>query len=71
MVTRGCTTLPGWVAAKRAHAVQVRASSGGVVPNGPGGLNLSLTWRGEGSSGATPNATDAISAARWPSRWLG
>jgi hypothetical protein len=38
MVTRGCTTLPGWVAAKRAHAVQVRASSGGVVPNGSGGL---------------------------------
>jgi lipoate-protein ligase A len=54
---RSCTTLPGWAAAARAHRVQVRASGGGVVPQGPGVLNLSLAWRAED---AAPTNTVAI-----------
>lgn len=50
IVPRNATTEPGWPRAQRAHAVQVRASGGGVVPQGPGVLNLSLLW---------PAATDA------------
>ncbi|MDE2299763.1 MAG: hypothetical protein KGK18_16550, partial [Burkholderiales bacterium] len=45
VVPRSCTTLPGWPAAAKAHRVLVRASGGGVVPQGPGLLNLSLVWR--------------------------
>ena len=56
-VPRSYTTLPGWAAAARAHRVQVRASGGGVVPLGPGVLNLSLVWRTER---AAPCETDAI-----------
>ncbi len=58
---RSCTTLPGWPAAARAHRVQVRASGGGVVPQGPGLLNLSLVWRADadGNAGA-PSGTEAI-----------
>ncbi len=60
VVPRSCTSLPGWPAAARAHAVQVRASGGGVVPQGPGVLNLSLVWRAGGSTGTTPSGTEAI-----------
>jgi lipoate-protein ligase A len=37
--------------------VQVRASGGGLVPQGPGVWNLSLVWAAPGS---TPSATDEI-----------
>jgi lipoate-protein ligase A len=57
VVPRSYTAAPGWTAAARAHAVQVRASGGGVVPQGPGVLNLSLVWRTEH---AVPCATEAI-----------
>lgn len=57
VVPRSCTALPGWAAAARSHAVQVRASGGGVVPQGPGVLNLSLVWRSEAG---TPSGTEAI-----------
>jgi lipoate-protein ligase A len=59
---RGHQRLPRWAEACAASAaagwpVQLRASGGGVVPQGPGGLNLSLIWPAESS---TPTATDAI-----------
>ena len=57
VVPRSYTAVPGWAAAARAHAVQVRASGGGVVPQGPGVLHLSLVWRTEH---AVPSATEAI-----------
>ena len=57
VVPRSYTAMPGWTAAARAHAVQVRASGGGVVPQGPGVLNLSLVWRTEH---AAPSGTEAI-----------
>jgi len=57
VVPCSCTTLPGWAAAARFHAVQVRPSGGGVVPQGPGVLNLSLASRAED---ATPKHTEAI-----------
>lgn len=57
VVPLSCTTLPGWPDAARSHSVRVRASGGGVVPQGPGVLNLSLVWRAEG---AKPSGTDAI-----------
>lgn len=57
VVPRSYTALPGWAAAARSHAVQVRASGGGVVPQGPGVLNLSLVWRTER---ATPCGTEEI-----------
>jgi len=57
VVPRSCALLPGWPAAARAHRVQVRASGGGVVPQGPGLLNLSLVWRAEA---AVPSNTEAI-----------
>ena len=57
VVPRSCTLLPGWAAAARTHRVQVRASGGGVVPQGPGVLNLSLVWRAEA---AAPRNTEAI-----------
>ncbi|HYN61429.1 MAG TPA: lipoate--protein ligase [Rubrivivax sp.] len=61
VVPRSCTTVPGWPAAARAHRVLVRASGGGVVPQGPGLLNLSLVWRADadGTAGA-PSGTEAI-----------
>src|SRR5262245_24174557 len=56
------TKLPGWSAAivapsTRRWPVQVRHSGGGLVPQGPGLLNLSLIWR---SGSATPRDTDAV-----------
>jgi lipoate-protein ligase A len=59
IVPRNCTTLPGWAQAARRHAVQVRSSGGGVVPQGPGVLNLSLTW---GMDASAPVQTDAVYA---------
>lgn len=47
VVPRRCTALPGWPAALAAQApgsVLVRASGGGLVPQGPGLWNLSLVW---------------------------
>lgn len=63
VVPRSYTTLPGWPAAARAHRVLVRASGGGVVPQGPGLLNLSLVWRADADADATagsPRGTEAI-----------
>jgi lipoate-protein ligase A len=57
VVPRSCTRLPGWPAAARAHRVLVRASGGGVVPQGPGLLNLSLVWRAQA---AVPRDTETI-----------
>jgi len=57
VVPRSYMALPGWAAAARSHAVQVRTSGGGVVPQGPGVLNLSLIWRTEH---AAPCATETI-----------
>ena len=59
---RSCTTLPGWPAAAQAHRVLVRASGGGVVPQGPGLLNLSLVWRTDANAdaGGAPSGTEAI-----------
>ena len=42
--------LHGW-------PVQVRASGGGLVPQGPGVLNLSLVWR---TAQVQPHGTDAV-----------
>ena len=62
VVPRSYAQLPCWAAACAASAaagwpVQVRSSGGGVVPQGPGVLNLSITWP---SASATPKDTDAI-----------
>jgi hypothetical protein len=54
---RNCMALPGWADAERAHPVQVRVSGGGVVPQGPGVVNLSLVWRADIKA---PTATDAV-----------
>lgn len=60
VVPRRYTALPGWPAALAAMSpgtVQVRASGGGLVPQGPGVWNLSLAWP---APGATPSGTDAV-----------
>lgn len=60
VVPRRYTTAPGWAqAAADGHhgEVQVRASGGGLVPQGPGVWNLSLAWP---APGAVPTGTDAI-----------
>lgn len=62
VVPRGHQRLPRWAEACAATAaagwpVQLRASGGGLVPQGPGVLNLSLIWPG---GGASPSGTDAI-----------
>ncbi len=60
VVPRRYTALPGWAAAVAARppgAVQVRASGGGLVPQGEGLWNLSLAWP---APGATPSGTDAV-----------
>jgi lipoate-protein ligase A len=46
VVPRRYTLMPGWPAARAAHMgeLQVRASGGGLVPQGPGVWNLSLVW---------------------------
>src|SRR5574337_387155 len=60
IVARSCTQLPGWAEASRRHRAQVRASGGGVVPQGPGVVNLSLTWPVDASA---PIDLDAVYAA--------
>ncbi|MGL6110123.1 MAG: lipoyl protein ligase domain-containing protein [Rubrivivax sp.] len=61
VVPRSYTTLPGWPAAAQAHRVLVRASGGGVVPQGPGLLNLSLVWRADADANeGAPSGTEAI-----------
>ena len=60
VVPRRYTLLPGWTAALAAAgsgAVQVRASGGGLVPQGPGVWNLSLIWQ---SDSAALHASDAV-----------
>jgi len=60
VVPRRYTLLPGWTAALASgHSgpVQVRASGGGLVPQGPGVWNLSLIWP---SDSAAPHASDAV-----------
>lgn len=60
IVARNCMAAPGWASAVSRHAVQIRASGGGVVPQGPGIANLSLTWAVDASA---PGNTDALYAA--------
>lgn len=60
VVPRRYTWLPGWAAAaadRRHGEVQVRASGGGLVPQGPGVWNLSLAWP---APAAVPTDTDAL-----------
>jgi lipoate-protein ligase A len=62
VVPRSYEALPGWAEASARWAadgrpVQVRASGGGLVPQGPGVLNLSLVWRTES---AAPIDTDGV-----------
>jgi lipoate-protein ligase A len=44
VVPRRYTQAPGWKAIESAAKVQVRASGGGLVAQGPGIWNLSLVW---------------------------
>lgn len=44
VVPRRYTLLPGWPARPADVHVEVRASGGGLVPQGPGLWNLSLVW---------------------------
>jgi lipoate-protein ligase A len=60
VVPRAYERLPGWAAATSAWPVQVRASGGGLVPQGPGVWNLSLVWP---AASATPS--DAVAVYRW------
>lgn len=60
VVTRGYTRLPGWTQACALSAdagwpVHVRGSGGGLVPLGPGVLNLSLAWRAEPAAMIDPH----------------
>ena len=62
VVPRSYERRPHWTeacaaAAARGWPVQVRASGGGLVPQGPGVWNLSLAWP---APGAVPTGTDAI-----------
>jgi lipoate-protein ligase A len=58
VVPKRCAALPGWPALDGRHGeVQVRASGGGVVPQGPGVWNLSLAWP---APSAIPTATEAV-----------
>jgi lipoate-protein ligase A len=60
VVPRRYTLLPGWAARPPDEAIgetQVRASGGGLVPQGPGIWNLSLAWP---AASATPVDTGAI-----------
>ncbi len=59
VVPRRYTTLPGWPPAPSATCgdVQVRASGGGVVPQGPGVWNLSLAWP---APSVLPQNTDRV-----------
>jgi lipoate-protein ligase A len=62
VVPRRTTALPAWgqVQSRHGAALQVRASGGGLVPQGPGLWNLSLAWP---AGGATPADMHAIYAA--------
>lgn len=44
VVPRRYTQLAGWAGARIEGELQVRASGGGLVPQGPGIWNLSLVW---------------------------
>lgn len=60
VVPRRYAALPGWAGLERAEGhgeVQVRASGGGLVPQGPGVWNLSLAWP---APQAGPSAADEI-----------
>lgn len=59
VVPRRYTLLPGWPAASAAATgeLQVRASGGGLVPQGPGVWNLSLVWP---APAAAPIDTSAV-----------
>jgi len=60
VVPRRYTTWPGWGAAAadaRHGEVQVRASGGGLVPQGPGVWNLSLAWPADA---ATPANAEGV-----------
>jgi lipoate-protein ligase A len=64
VVPRSYGNLPRLSAAAAASAargwpVEVRRSGGGLVPQGPGLLNVSLAWR---TASATPRDTDAVYA---------
>lgn len=62
VLPRRVTALPAWPAVQAAHgpALQLRASGGGLVPQGPGLWNLSLAWP---AGQATPADMHAIYAA--------
>ena len=62
VVPRRTAALPAWPAVQARHgsALQVRASGGGLVPQGPGIWNLSLAWP---AGDATPADMHAIYAA--------
>jgi lipoate-protein ligase A len=60
LVPRSCTALPAWPAVSPAHRALVRSSGGGVVPLGPGLLNLSLVWRMDGAAAGAPSGTEVI-----------
>lgn len=53
-VPRSYTRAPGW--SPRDRTLRVRASGGGLVPQGPGLANLSLVWR----SSVAPTYSDAV-----------
>jgi len=53
-VPRSYTRSPAWD--ERDPSLLVRASGGGLVPQGPGLANLSLVWR----SSAAPTCSDAV-----------
>ncbi len=59
---RSYARLPRWseacaASSARGWPVQVRASGGGLVPQAPGMLNLTLAWP---AASATPHGSDAI-----------
>jgi lipoate-protein ligase A len=57
IVPRRYALLPGWAARPGDIHVQVRASGGGLVPQGPGLWNLSLVWP---VKSAMPSGIEAI-----------
>lgn len=59
VVPRNVSSAPGWATADKT-GVQVRSSGGGLVPQGPGVINLSLVWP---APSAQPERTDAVYAA--------
>lgn len=58
VVPLNARAAPGWATADKT-GVQVRASGGGLVPQGPGVWNLSLAWP---APSAEPQGTDAVYA---------